>query len=174
MADGDGDDDVIGRLPRAGDEEAPTPGLTPLEQLRAELNEIPVEFVELEVPERAGWAVRVNTTIRYDNLMAWRKQATEKSGAVNELKLAGYALANQCVALVRNGEDLAGEDTKAWTFRSPAFKELIGATDAVDAAIKLYGNDFHAINAANRLLFEAGYADGVGAVDDDDQGPTER
>lgn len=167
------DDDIMGRLPSAGDEEAATPGVTPLDTLRAELADIDDETVDLEVPKRPGWAVRVSTTVRYDKLMGWRKQATSKSN-VNELRLAALALANQNTAIVRNGDDLADDDGELYTFRSRGFKDLLGADDAVEAVIRLYGNEFHVLNAANRLLVEAGYADGIGAVEDDEEGPTTR
>lgn len=178
----DGDDPILGRVPGApaasgggdDDDERPAPGLTQLEQLRDELGDIPEEFIELEVPKRDGWFLRVGTKIRYDQLMAWRKQATDKN-VLNELRMGAYTLANKNTAIVRRGDELTDGDGKILTFRSRAFKDLIGAKDAVDAVVLLYGNDFHVLNAANRLLFEAGYAEGIGsAEDDDDEGPTER
>lgn len=134
---------------------------SPLETLRAEAQrEIGGETVTLTIKERPGWSVRYRADVEIPQFNQWRKRCADRSqpDGVDELKLACLILANQCEALVLNGEDLL-EDDQPVTYASPSFHASFGVTRAVDAVRAWYGIDAHVMTHSQEVMLASGYGD---------------
>lgn len=143
-------------LAPAGDPDVtPVGAANALDFLRRELaEEVTTEDVVLDVPGRPGYAVRYGTVVRFEEVEAWRKRASDKKGNADTLRLAAIILANRCHAIIRNGTELE-VDGEAVTFAHDAILEATGTHRAVDAVVAFYGRDPHVMVAADAVLAEA-------------------
>jgi hypothetical protein len=77
------------------------------------------------------------------------------------VKLACTALANTCLAILRDGAEVP-DGAGPLTFTSPALHEILGVDRTVDAVRRFYGRDAHVIAVSRQILDEAGYGEDVG------------
>lgn len=151
---------------------APVAAANPLDFLRLELaEEVTTDDLVLDVPGRPGYAVRYGTVVRFEEVEAWRKRASDKKGNADALRLGAIILANRCHAIIRNGVELE-VDGEVVTFAHDAILEATGTHRAVDAVVAFYGRDPHVLTAADAVLAEAGFGDVVSEADELD--PTTR
>lgn len=166
---------VLGSRAGAGS----TPALSELDAIRDEIaaedahaeQDEDKSLVRLEVPERPGWVIVCTTKgITYNKVLAWRRMPVVKDknspGGVSDLMSAAVILGEQCKSIIRNGNELVHEGAPV-TFRDQPYRDIFDAGDAVEAVLKTFKNDWHAISASQRLMIEAGFGYMVGVVDED-------
>lgn len=148
------------------DDDLPTGGSSPLDELRDELADLEDEApTRVPILKRPGWVALFAPNLEANLLGRWRKASADRSmpDGVDELALAQRVLANLNVGLERNGEELLTEG-QPMTVRSPAFLELIGEDRPMPAVRKLFANDGHVLAAATEVVRSAGYGDDLGAA----------
>lgn len=151
---------------------------SPLDALRAEVQrELESEPVTYPVPGRPGWAARFNTNVSGDQLKAWGRKCTTRRGGKEDfdpLKLSKIVIANQCEALVLDGEDVwaDGDEDDLINLTHPAFMEMIGVSSGLDAVKAWYQSDGVIMQLGQQLLEDAGYTDT--RIEDVEEDPTQR
>lgn len=120
--------------------------------------------VVFSVRTRDGWAVRYSTDIDADQLKLWQKRSKDQRGDIEEIRLASIMLANLCVGLIRNGNDLT-DNGEPVTFAHPDIWRLYNASRAADAVRSFYSLDTYLVSTCNSLLREAGWGEEIQALD---------
>jgi hypothetical protein len=136
--------------------------VNPLEALKQEIaKEVTGDVIVLEVPKRPGWTVRYRCDVEMPLLSRWRKAAADRQmpDGLDELKLCLTVLANQCDALLLNGQEVEGGGGELLTFASKEFLDLVGVGRPIDAVKRWYGVDGHVLAAAQEVLTESGFGD---------------
>lgn len=154
---------------------APKRSVSALDSLREEISrDVAAKTVTLTVPTRPGWAVRYRCDVEAGELGRWQKAAKDSTqpDRLDSLKVAMTILANQCDALIKDGEALTDDDDdgEPVTFRSEVFLEMFGVGRAIDGVKQWYAVDGHIIAASTEVLVESGYGDEAEREED----PTQR
>lgn len=146
---------------------------TALDDLKADLaKQVKTPPVTIGVPRRPNLSLRFSTEINADLLNAWRKRSRERRGSddVDVLKFSCLVIANQCEAVLRNGEVVPAVNGEPISFRHADLIQMTGAMSAIDAVRKLYGVDGDVINVASEVTRLAGYGDEELDVEDPTKG----
>lgn len=144
--------------------------LTDLDKaLKADVDFAPIT---LQVLKRPGVAIRYATDLDDEKLEAFRRRSVDKKAVdgVNGLRFCSLILANQCEAILMNGQDVHDEAGQNLTFGHARIRTLYGAQRAADAVKKLIGSDPHVMLHANAVMEAAGFGDQ--AVEVEEEGPT--
>lgn len=143
------------------DYEPAAPAGSPLEALRAEAGkDAERDPITLDCPGRPGWQVRFAATVDLDKLGRWSKVCKDRKqpDGIDSAKLMRITLANQCEAVIWQGQDVVGADGKTVTFRSADFLELTGKPKHTDAIFHWYGKSDGVITVINgKLLVASGF-----------------
>lgn len=150
---------------------------SPLDALREALKvKAENEPVRLRVINRPAITIVFDTNIDSERLKAWDKAAVRKTGKGKGDKdiiiWSSMILANQMSGLLYEGEEVLDPETEQpLTIRSNIFRDLLGLPDTADRELvlkTLYGSDGHLIQAAGRVMQEAGYGDDTEEMDEDE------
>lgn len=170
---GPGLPDVLDPLP--GDpEQAISGGSSALDDLRAALaKEVKSEPVTLVVSTRDDISVTFGTSIMADTIKAWRKRCkdrTSESGH-DEVRFSATVLANQAIGVVVKEKPAYGNDGEALSFRHAEFRQMLNASSALEAVMRLYGSDPLVLATADEVLKAAGYGEEAVRAEDPTTGP---
>ena len=137
-----------------------------LDAIRAELAAQVTPTIDLAVPTRPGWAVRVRADFSARALDGYRKASKDRKFAdgLDGAKLSALIIGANCTAVLRKGAPLVLDGTPQ-TFATKDLRELLGTSDVASTVRALYGLDGHLEAAARRLLVEAGYGDEADLAD---------
>lgn len=143
---------------------APEPG-SPLGDIRAELTAEESEdegFFSLPVPKRPGYTVRFSTDFPFERWKEAQNKGRSKQpgqkAQIDPVKASAWVLQELCRGIFRHGEEVL-LDGKPLVFASRSFIDLYGAKTVNQALRRFYMKDGHLMNAADRVLEEAGYGD---------------
>lgn len=165
---GPGLPDVLDPLP--GDpEHVLQGGNSALDDLRAALaKEVKSEPVTLVVSTRDDISVTFATNIMADTIKAWRKRCkdrTSESGH-DEVRFSATVLANQAIGVVVNDKEAVGSDGEGLSFRHAEFRQMLNASSALEAVVRLYSSDPLVLATADEVLKAAGYGEEAVRADD--------
>lgn len=126
------------------------------------------EPLTLPIPLRKSLSMRYDTNIDGDLLNAWRKMSKERKSKdptdIDTLKFSCLILANQGEALLRDGDEVLGNDGNPLSFAHGELRAMLSAASASDAVRKLYGGakftgDGDILNSAAEVSRVAGFGD---------------
>jgi len=137
-----------------------------LAAIRAELAANVTPTIDLAVPTRPGWAVRVRADFSSRQVDTYRRKARDKNfiDGVDGIRFAAMLVGAQTTAVLRHGAPLVLDGTPQ-TFATKDLQQLLGADSVATAVRALYGLDGHLDAAARRLMAEAGYGDEADLAD---------
>lgn len=156
-----------------GDDVLDTPGEVPagvpedsaFAELSAALGkQVTHEPVTLLVNGRENVAITFATVISADMLKAWQKKNKDRTSetGLNEVRLMATVIANQAIGVSINERPATGRDGEPLSFRHADLREMLGASSALEAVLKMYGGDagHPAILATgDEILKSAGYGE---------------
>lgn len=152
---------VFGAPPPALPGGSPAAAPTVLEGLLADLQAVTddEDVITYTVPSRPGFEVRYSTVFEYETVQARTMAAKDPAmpTGINSLTLACATLAGQCLAILKDGEDVVDGDGRPVTFQTEAFRRMLGALDAAHAVRLFYKKDGHALRASDELHRDGGY-----------------
>lgn len=143
---------------------------TVMDDLRAELaQDVSVEPIALNVPNRPNFNVVFQPFIDFDKLKKWTKACKEgrkPDAPVDQLKLCCIVLAETCVGLqykprgAKEYREMLDEGDPL-TFKSKKLSTMLGVVMGgyQGTIAKMYGSDGHILYVAKIVLDAAGYGD---------------
>jgi hypothetical protein len=154
--------------PHSGSEGSGGVHTSALDELAAELA-APVERppVDLPVPARPGYLLRVRSDITQPELEGWRdkaKVAGTRGPVLDQLLWAELVVGGSTVAILKDGEEIV-ENGKPVTFRSAWLQSTLGAASALVTVRKFLAVDAHLTAAAMAVLRASGFDDELSPVD---------
>ena len=141
---------------------------TPLEELRAELEEPPdLPPKRWENPNRPNWAAAYRVDVDDHQFKALQRRSRIKGQRdargepmVDEYRLGLLMLGTYNVEISRHGQVLRDSDGDPMTFRSPEWlTDIIACKDVAAGVRKFYGSDGAVISTGRALMQASGYLD---------------
>lgn len=131
------------------------------EDLRAALTaKVEVEPVVYGVPTRPGVELRFLPDIEFDLLRGWMKAAARnKKKEFNPLAFAYMVISKTNTGVLFNGKEETDSEGNPLTVTHNEFRQMVGANEVSSAIHRLYGNDGHIIQVAQKVVEAAGYDD---------------
>lgn len=137
-----------------------------LNAILAELTATVVPTIDLEVPTRAGWVLRVRADFGSRQVDHWRKLSKDRklSDGFDGGKFAALVIGANTTAILRHGEPLVIDGTEQ-TFTTKELAEVLDGATVADRVRTLYALDGYLDAAAKRVLAEAGFGEEATTAD---------
>lgn len=140
---------------------------TVLDKLKGELSKkVRRPDIYLEVPERAGMAIRYSPNITQQQVRAWRRNSGEdtKKG-MDATVFACLVLSNTCNGILLENEIVTDDAGEPLGFGSDEIMAMVGADRVQDCIRAIYVVEPHIEATALAVMEAAGFNDSVEQVD---------
>ncbi len=140
---------------------------SPLDRLKADARKTVERFVKYEVAGRDGYALEFSTMVESDDVKRYQKNAQGRRKNVNDsdpIIAAAQPLIERNTGIFLDGAAIEGSDGERLLLGDEEWREILEATDAIDAVKKFLG-DGQTLSMGGSLYKEAGYGEDLSPVD---------